>query len=86
MVALINEADVGIRKSSGTELLAAAPYLRKWLHSCGACGHTGHRPNCPDTGYVFDKLKRSFPHLDLNQAGLCVACERATEPPRRLES
>ena len=76
---------MGIRKASGAELLGVAPYLLKWLHSCGACGHTGHRPDCPDSGPVFDKLKRSFPRLELNQAGLCVACWQATELPRRME-
>jgi hypothetical protein len=65
---------MGIRKSSGRELLGVAPYLHKWLHSCGGCGHVGHKPECPDSGPVFWKLKRCFPLLELNPVGLCVTC------------
>lgn len=65
---------MGIRKSSGQELLGAAPYLRKWLHSCGRCGHVGHKPGCPDWGLVHRTLKRAFPLLELDATGLCPVC------------
>ena len=72
---------MGTRKSSGEELLGVCPYLHKWLHSCGACGHVGHKPECPDSGPVFFQLKRCFPLLELNQVGLCVTCEQVTQSP-----
>jgi hypothetical protein len=57
------------------ELLQACPYLRKWLHTCSSCGHVGYKPECPETGPVYRKLKRCFPLLELNRVGVCSVCE-----------
>jgi hypothetical protein len=72
------------RRSPGEELLEVCTYLRKWLNACGACGHVGHKLNCPDTGPVYWKLKRCYPLLELNQVGLCQACEHVTQTARDL--
>ena len=52
---------MGTGKSSGKELLGVAPYLHKWLHSCGGCGHVGHKPGCPNSRPDFWQLKHSPP-------------------------
>jgi hypothetical protein len=71
------------RRSPGEVLLEHCPYLRKWLNTCGACGHAGHKPDCPDTGPVHWRLKRCFPLLELNPIGLCQTCEHVTQSPRQ---
>jgi hypothetical protein len=73
------------RKSPGEELLQHSPYLRKWLSTCGSCGHAGYKPECPDTGPVYWELKRCFPLLELNRVGLCNTCAHVTQPPGQFE-
>jgi hypothetical protein len=70
------------RRPPGEVLLEHCPYLRKWLHTCGACGHVGHKSDCPDIGPVYWKLKRCFPLLELNQVGLCPTCEHVLQTHR----
>ena len=63
----------------GDALLAGSPYLKKWLHVCGACGRVGHEPDCPDSGPVCWSLKRSYSLLELNHIGLCPACDSVSQ-------
>jgi hypothetical protein len=78
----INHSEVTMsnRRPPGEVLLETAPYLRKWLNTCRACGQVGHKPDCPDPdlGNIYRKLKRCFPLLELNQIGLCLVCQQAT--------
>ncbi len=76
-----------MKRNEGAAYLASYPKLQKWINTCVCCGTVGYNPDLPDTlmtklaGKEIEtlgaqNLRRLYPPLKVNKAGLCETCER----------
>lgn len=75
-------------KQKGSETyLARYPELKRWMNTCACCGATGYRPDMPEALTTragreeietrgAQNIRRLYPPLRVNGAGLCENCER----------
>jgi hypothetical protein len=67
---------------------------QRWILQCCGCGRVGHRSDLPEqttarvrlgsdfegfTTALGKNLRKVFDPLEVNEAGLCDVCQRATE-------
>ena len=71
--------------NEGLLYLQDYPRLRKWINQCVACQRLGYRPDMPKDlgpGVAAQNLRRFFPEMDVNAAGLCEQCAAASRAKR----
>jgi hypothetical protein len=64
-------------QNEGLLYLQDYPRLRKWINQCVACHRIGHRPDMPKQigpGVAAQNLRRYFPKMAVDAAGLCEQC------------
>lgn len=57
------------------ESMLADRYMRRWLVQCARCQQMGYRGEIPDSGDRLRIMRKLFPELTVNAAGLCPDCE-----------
>jgi hypothetical protein len=63
--------------NDGLLYLQDYPRLRRWINQCVGCQRLGYKPEMPEQigpGIAAQNLRRLFPELDVNAAGLCEQC------------
>jgi hypothetical protein len=63
--------------NEGLLYLQDYPSLRKWINQCVACQRLGHKPEMPEQigpGGAAQNLRRYFPEMGVDAAGLCEQC------------
>lgn len=69
-------------KNEGLLYLRGYPQLRKWINQCVACQRLGYKPEMPQqigVGVAAKNLRRFFPEMGINEAGLCEQCASARQ-------
>jgi len=83
-----------MKRNDGSSYLSSYPELKKWMNTCVCCGATGYNPEMPDiltakaVGEEIEtlgaqNLRRLYPPLKVNAAGICENCERLLMKERR---
>jgi hypothetical protein len=68
---------MGKRPNDALLYLRDFPRSRKWINQCVACQRLGYKPEMPEQiepGLLAQNLRRYFPPMAVNEAGLCEQC------------
>ena len=71
--------------NDGLLYLQEYPRLRKWINQCAACQQIGYKPEMPKQigpGVAAQYLRRFFPQMGLDAAGLCEQCAASVRDTR----
>ena len=83
-----------MKRDERSSYLSSYPTLKKWINTCVCCSATGYNPEMPEVlttkaaGEEIEtlgaqNLRRLYPPLKVNAAGICENCERLLMKERR---